>query len=223
MLKRSFDFIVSSIVLIPLLPVFTIIGIMIKRDSPGPVFYRGERVGRYGKPFRIFKFRTMVVDAEQRGGSSTGDDDPRITRIGRVLRKYKIDELPQFINVFLGQMSLVGPRPEVKRFVDMYNDKEKAILTVRPGITDWASIWNSDEGSVLEGSDDPDRAYAELIRPEKIRLQLKYVTERSFLVDLQILFETVLKLFAQSTRSEPGNGEASSAATSSSPRKLSKQ
>jgi lipopolysaccharide/colanic/teichoic acid biosynthesis glycosyltransferase len=194
MLKRLFDFIVSSIVLIPLLPVFAMIGIMIKRDSPGPVFYRGERVGRYGKPFRIFKFRTMVVDAEQRGGFSTGDDDPRITRIGRVLRKYKIDELPQFINVFLGQMSLVGPRPEVKAYTQGLEGMARRILELRPGITDWASIWNADEGAVLKGFDDPDLAYEIIILPIKTELQMRYFAERSFWTDLSILLATLWRL-----------------------------
>lgn len=199
MLKRSFDLFVSTVVLFLLAPLFLIIAILIKKDSRGPVFYRGERVGRYGKMFRIFKFRTMVSNAEKLGGSSTADDDPRITQIGKMLRKYKIDELPQLFNVFLGQMSLVGPRPEVKKFVDMYTSRERAILSVRPGITDWASIWNSDEGSILAGAEDPDKAYMELIRPEKIRLQLKYVENASFVTDLKILLQTVAKLLKQGT------------------------
>lgn len=197
MAKRAFDIIVSGIFLLTFAPFFLIIAILIKKGSEGPVFYRGERVGRYGKMFRIFKFRTMVSNAEKLGGSSTADDDPRITKVGKILRKYKIDELPQFINVFLGQMSLVGPRPEVKKFVDMYTSREQTILSVLPGITDWASIWNSDEGAILAGSEDPDKAYMELIRPEKIRLQLHYVEDRSFLTDLKILFQTVTKLFKQ--------------------------
>jgi len=162
----------------------------IKREDGGPVFYRGVRVGLHGKPFRIFKFRTMVVDAEKLGASSTSDDDPRITRIGKLLRKYKLDELPQLINVLKGDMSFVGPRPEVKKFTDLYNEEEKTILTVRPGITDWASIWNSDEAAVLAGADDADDAYLKLIRPTKVRLQLKYVRERSFWTDLKIIFLT---------------------------------
>ena len=163
----------------------------IKREDHGPVFYRGERVGLHGKPFRIFKFRTMVVDAEKLGASSTSDDDVRITKIGRFLRRYKLDELPQLINVLIGDMSLVGPRPEVKKFTDLYTDEEKMILTIRPGITDWASIWNPDEGAILAGSTDPDRDYLEKIRPEKIRLQLKYVRERSFWTDLRIIILTL--------------------------------
>lgn len=200
MAKRIFDLSVSIISLLILFPLFLIIALLIKHDSMGPVFYRGERAGRHGKVFRIFKFRTMVSNAEKLGGCSTGDDDPRITKVGKVLRKYKIDELPQFFNVFLGQMSLVGPRPEVKKFVEIYSSREKAILSVRPGITDWASIWNSDEGSLLAGAEDPDKTYLELIRPEKIRLQLKYVENRSFWTDLTILVATLEKLFRRGAR-----------------------
>jgi lipopolysaccharide/colanic/teichoic acid biosynthesis glycosyltransferase len=190
-MKRIFD-VISSVTGLILISFFLFaISILIKKDDGGPVFYRGVRVGVGGKPFRIFKFRTMVVDADRKGGPSTADDDPRITRIGRKLRKYKLDELPQLINVFLGDMSLVGPRPEVPHYVKMYTDEEKAILTVRPGITDWASLWNADEGAILAGSLDPDKDYLEKIRPEKIRLQLKYVHERSFWTDSKIIFLTL--------------------------------
>lgn len=189
--KRLFDVVLSVIGVLVLSPAFLVIIYCIKSEDGGPIFYRGERVGLHGKPFRIFKFRTMVVDAEKLGASSTSDDDPRITKIGRFLRKYKLDELPQLINVLLGDMSLVGPRPEVKKFTDLYTEEEKAILTVRPGITDWASIWNPDEGALLAGSKDPDKDYFEKIRPEKIRLQLKYVRERSFLTDIKIIALTL--------------------------------
>jgi lipopolysaccharide/colanic/teichoic acid biosynthesis glycosyltransferase len=162
----------------------------IRREDGGPVFYRGVRVGLQGKPFRILKFRTMVVDAEEIGASSTSDNDPRITRTGKFLRKYKLDGLPQLINVLVGGMSFVGPRPEVMKFADLYNEQEKAILTVRLGITDWASIWNSDEAAVLAGAEDADNAYLKFIRPTKLRLQLKYVRERSFWTDLKIIFLT---------------------------------
>lgn len=160
-------------------------------ENSGPVFYRGERIGLHGKPFRIFKFRTMLVDAEKLGASSTSDDDQRITSFGKFLRKYKLDELPQLINVLIGDMSVVGPRPEVKKFTNLYTNEEKVILCVRPGITDWASIWNPDEGAILAGSTDPDREYLEKIRPEKIRLQLKYVQGRSFWTDIKIIFLTL--------------------------------
>ena len=134
------------------------------------------------------------MDAESRGASSTSDDDSRITRIGKFLRKYKLDELPQLINVLKGDMSIVGPRPEVKKFTDLFSRHEKAILSVRPGITDWASIWNSDEGSVLVGAKDADQAYFELIRPTKIKLQLKYVHESSLITDLKIILLTLLAI-----------------------------
>jgi len=194
MIKRLFDIVGSAGGLILLSPLLLWISWRIKREDNGPVFYRGDRVGLNGRMFRIYKFRSMVVDAEKRGASSTSDDDERITKIGKSLRKYKLDELPQLINVLRGDMSLVGPRPEVKKFVDLYTDEEKAILTVRPGITDWASIWNADEGSVLAGAVDPDKAYEELIRPTKLKLQLKYVRERSIWVDLKIIFLTILAI-----------------------------
>ncbi|MGC8797033.1 sugar transferase [Thermodesulfovibrio sp.] len=197
MLKRAFDIIVSSIGLIFLTPLFLVIAYLIKKEDSGPVFYRGIRVGKYGKPFRIYKFRTMIVDAEKIGGPSTADDDPRITKIGRFLRKYKIDELPQLINVLKGEMSIVGPRPEVPFYVNMFTEEEKKILTVKPGITDWASLWNPDEGAILAGSPDPEKTYMEKIRPTKIKLQLKYVNEHSFLTDLKIIFLTVLTVITK--------------------------
>jgi lipopolysaccharide/colanic/teichoic acid biosynthesis glycosyltransferase len=194
LLKYLFDKILSSLGICTLAPLFLALFILIKSEDGGPVFYRGTRVGKYGRPFRVFKFRTMVVDAEKNGTSSTSDEDPRITRIGKFLRKYKLDELPQLINVLKGDMSIVGPRPEVKKFTELFSEEEKAILTVRPGITDWASIWNSDEGSVLAGAEDPDRAYFELIRPTKIKLQLKYVRESSLITDLKIILLTLLAI-----------------------------
>ena len=194
MVKRLFDFICSVIGLFVLGPFLFLIALRIKKEDGGPVFYRGVRVGLHGKPFRIFKFRTMVVNAEQIGGSSTSDDDQRITKIGRSLRKYKLDELPQLINVLKGEMSLVGPRPEVKHYVDMFTEGEKIILNVKPGITDFASLWNHDEGAILAGSPDPEKTYMEKIRPEKIRLQLKYVRECSFRVDMKIILQTIFKV-----------------------------
>jgi lipopolysaccharide/colanic/teichoic acid biosynthesis glycosyltransferase len=151
-------------------------------------------VGLGGKLFSMLKFRTMVANAESLGGSATAADDPRLTALGKFLRRYKLDELPQLLNVLVGDMSLVGPRPEVKKYVNFFSPEEKAILTVRPGITDWASIWNSNEAAVLEGSQDPEKTYEELIRPTKLTLQLFYVRNHGLLVDLKILFHTVLKL-----------------------------
>jgi len=206
--KRLFDIVFALLGLVLTLPLFAVIALLIKRDSEGPVFYRAPRVGKDGKPFKMLKFRTMVANADKIGGPSTANDDPRITRVGRFLRRYKLDELPQLINVLKGEMSFVGPRPEVQQYVDMYTEEEKAILTVKPGITDWASLWNSDEGAVLAGSPDPEKAYLELIRPTKIKLQLEYVRRRSFLTDLGILLRTVMAVVCRSTSpAVSGEGE----------------
>lgn len=204
-MKRLFDISTSIFGLLAFSPLLIIIAYFIKKGDHGPVFFRGERVGKNGKMFRIYKFRTMVVNADKIGGSSTADDDPRLTNIGKRIRKYKIDELPQLINVLKGEMSFVGPRPEVKHYVKMYTEEEKAILSVRPGITDWASLWNSNEGALLAGQADPERTYLEQIRPEKIRLQLKYVRERSLRTDFKIIMLTLkeLALRKQTARSSP--------------------
>ena len=195
--KRIFDLIFSMIALLILLPAFILISILIKMNDRGPVFYRGVRVGRYGKLFRIYKFRTMIVNAEKVGGPSTPDGDPRITRVGKLLRKYKLDELPQIINVIKGEMSLVGPRPEVPKYVEMFTEEEKRILQVRPGITDWASLWNPDEGAILKNSKDPEKKYVEEIRPKKLKLQLYYVNNRSFFIDIKIIFLTILSVITK--------------------------
>jgi len=194
MSKSTFDVLSSLLGLTLLSPVLVVLAILIKREDGGPVFYRGVRVGRFGRSFKIFKFRTMVLNAEKLGGPSTADDDPRITRVGKFIRKFKLDELPQLINVLKGEMSVVGPRPEVQMYVDMFTEEEKTILSVRPGITDWASIWNPDEGAILAGSTDPEKTYMEKIRPDKIRLQLKYVRERSFWNDLKIITQTIITI-----------------------------
>ncbi|NOZ25646.1 MAG: sugar transferase [Nitrospirae bacterium] len=203
-LKRTFDIITSLFCLMVLSPFMLIVSVSIKLDSPGPVFYRGIRVGRYGRPFRIYKFRTMTADAERTGGPSTASDDPRITRLGAFLRRYKLDELPQLINVLKGEMSIVGPRPEVPMEVETYSREQMRILDVRPGITDWASLTFHDEGEILKGSPDPHEAYREKIKPEKLRLALKYIDERSFLTDMRIIFETILVL--SRTRRGAGDG-----------------
>jgi len=196
MLKRLSDIVFSLFGLILVFLLFLVIAFLIKRESPGPAFYRGERVGKDGRPFRMFKFRTMVVNADKIGGPSTASDDPRLTKIGKFLKKYQLDELPQLINVIKGEMSLVGPRPEVKMYVDMMTDEErKTILSVRPGMTDLASLWDFHEGEILKGSSDPERTYQEKIRPTKIKLQLEYVKNRSFWQDIKIIFKTILKVF----------------------------
>ena len=194
MLKRAFDLVLSAIGLILFSPVLLFVAIWIKLDSKGPVFYRGERTGLHGKPFRIFKFRSMVANADKIGGPSTADTDMRITKSGKFIRNFKLDEIPQFMNVFVGDMSFVGARPEVKRYTDMYTDEEKPILDLRPGITDWASIWNSDEGGILAGHPDPDRGYEELIRPGKLKLQLMYRYSHNLWTDIKILFYTAYRI-----------------------------
>lgn len=162
-------------------------------DSKGPVFYRGLRAGKSGKSFKIFKFRTMVPEAEKIGGPSTSADDSRLTKFGKFLRKHNLDELPQLINVLRGEMSFVGPRPEIISEIETYKEEEKkAILSVKPGITDFASLANIHEEEILKGSADPHQAYREKIKPEKIRLGMKYVKERSFWLDIKIIIKTVL-------------------------------
>jgi len=193
-LKDSIDVIVSFFGLIILVPLYLIIAIIIYSYDHGPIFYCGQRVGLYGKMFRIFKFRTMVVDAEKTGVCSTVAHDPRITPIGWFLRRYKLDELPQLINIIRGEMSFVGPRPEVKKFTDMYSEKEKCILTMKPGLTDYASLWNYNQAELLAGSSDPDKDYCEKIRPTKIKYQLRYYHEMSFLTDVKIIL-CMLKQF----------------------------
>ncbi len=194
MVKRLFDLTVASFGLLATSPLLLFISAWVKIDSKGPVFYRAPRGGRGGKPFLIFKFRSMVTDADQIGGPTTSGDDPRVTRSGRFIRALKLDEISQLINVVRGEMSLVGPRPEIVEKVKLYNEEEKQTLALRPGITDWASIWNSDEGGVLEGAPDPDAVYEEVLRPTKMKLQLYYCQTRSFFGDLKIIFSTLLRI-----------------------------
>lgn len=193
MAKRTIDIVLSSLGLLFLSPVLVVIAVAIAVESGRPVFYRGVRVGRGGKPFRIFKFRSMVQNAEKLGAASTNAADPRVTSVGRFIRRFKLDELPQLINVFKGEMSFVGPRPEVQKFVDLYTPEEKKILTVRPGITDWSSVKFHNEPEIIEASGiaDADEAYALLIRPEKLRLQMKYVAEQSVWTDMKIILSTL--------------------------------
>ena len=191
-MKCLLDIILSFIALMVLSPLFLVMAVLIKLDSKGPVFFRGVRIGRYGKPFKPYKFRTMVADAQKISKIvSTPDDDPRITRVGRFIRRFNLDELPQFINVLKGEMSIVGPRPEVPQYVEMFTEEEKAILTVRPGITDWATVWIKDKGKMFAGSEDPEKVYMETVRPEKLRLQLEYVRNRSVWIDFQIMLRTL--------------------------------
>jgi lipopolysaccharide/colanic/teichoic acid biosynthesis glycosyltransferase len=193
-LKRLFDILSSCAGLVLLSPILLFLSIAIKRHDKGPVLYRGVRVGRGGVLFKMFKFRTMVVNAEQLGGSSTADDDRRITTIGRFMRKYKLDELPQLINILRGEMSFVGPRPQVTWAVELYNTDQMRLLSVRPGITDYASIKFRNEGELLKGSEDPDRDYLAKIAPEKLRLGLEYVDKMSLITDLRIILATAKAL-----------------------------
>ena len=191
MVKRLFDLLASSLGLLLLAPLFLVLAILIRLDSSGPVFFRQERVGRAGKFFRIHKFRTMVTDADRRGSQITVGADPRITRVGRWLRSTKLDELPQLLDVWIGNMSLVGPRPEVPRYVLFYPPETRdLILSVRPGITDWASIEFKDESQVLGRASDPHISYVHEILPVKCKYYLDYVRERSFWGDILIIFAT---------------------------------
>lgn len=191
MAKRIFDLAFSLLGLGVLLPLILLVAVWIKLTSRGPAFYRGVRVGRGGKRFRVLKFRTMEVDAEQLGGPSTSDDDPRITKVGRLLRKYKLDELPQLFNVLKGEMSLVGPRPEVPLEVDRYTPPQRELLSVSPGITDWASIRFRNEGEILRGSPNAHETYREKIQPVKILLGLEYARHHSLWIDLRIILATL--------------------------------
>ena len=189
-MKRLFDVIASGLGLIVLSPLFLILAIWIKCDSKGPVFYRQVRVGRWNKDFRIFKFRSMRVGADKGSLVTIGGHDPRITRSGYFIRKFKLDELPQLINVFIGEMSLVGPRPEVRHYVNYWTPEQMHVLDVRPGITDPASIKFRNENELMEQAEDPEKYYIEVIMQEKIRLYLEYVEKHSFFYDLGLIFKT---------------------------------
>ena len=191
---RFFDFILSLVGLVVLAPIFIILAIWIKIDSKGPVFYKQVRVGQNGIDFGLFKFRSMVVDADKKGLITVGGRDPRITRSGYFIRKYKLDELPQLINVLVGDMSLVGPRPEVRKYVDLYTDEQQKVLSVKPGITDYASIEYMDENEILGKSSDPEKTYIEEIMPEKIKYNMKYIQNKNLFEYFKIILSTVLKI-----------------------------
>lgn len=190
MMKRFFDIVASGCGLLVLLPLFLVIAIWIKLDSKGPVFYRQVRVGRHNKDFRIIKFRSMRVGADKGSLVTIGGRDPRITRSGYFIRKYKLDELPQLINVFIGQMSIVGPRPEVRHYVDYWTKEQLHVLDVRPGITDPASIKFRNENELMEKADNPENYYINVIMQEKIRLYLEYVDIVGFWYDIKLIFKT---------------------------------
>lgn len=191
--KRAFDIFFALLGLILFSPFILFVALLIRFDSSGPVFYRGIRVGLKGKKFKIFKFRTMIENAEKIGGPSTALNDPRMTKIGRFLRKYKLDELPQLINIIIGTMSFVGPRPQVEKYTDMYRKREKIILDVKPGITDYASVKFINLDQILS-DEGVDEKYLREIEPEKNKLRIQYAMKCSFLVDLHILLMTFLQL-----------------------------
>ena len=193
-MKRLFDIVCSLCGLLVISPLLLIVAIWIKLDSPGPVFYRQVRVGRYGKDFHIFKFRSMYVDSDRRGLITVGDHDPRVTRAGYYIRKYKIDELPQLINVLIGDMSFVGPRPEVRKYVNLYTDEQCQVLTLRPGITDAASIKYRDENEILAAQPNPDQYYTDVIMPDKLRHNLEYLHHHSLLGDIRLIVQTFIAL-----------------------------
>lgn len=200
-MKRAFDYLVAAIGLVLLFPLFVVVSILIKVDSSGPVFFRQERIGKGFRPFLIYKFRTMVEDAARRGAAITAGADPRITRVGRFLRETKIDELPQLINVLKGEMSLVGPRPEVAHYVEMFRKDYAEILQLRPGITDLASLKYQSESEWLSRFDRPESAYVKHILPDKIMLAKEYVKRSSMSVDIVLILKTVPKLFGGKVKS----------------------
>ena len=203
--KRLIDILLAVIGLVFIWPILLVCAVAVKLSSPGPVLYLGKRTGRYSIPFKIFKFRSMREDAERTGGTTTGKNDTRITSVGKFLRKYKLDELPQLFNVLRGEMSFVGPRPEVAEYTEMYSVEEQEILSVRPGITDLSSLTFSDLQSHV-GSENPDEAFRRYVLPQKNRLRLKYAREHTILMDFIILMKTVLLVVAKPLKSLTQNG-----------------
>lgn len=195
--KRCFDIFFSLLGILCLLLVFLFVAIAIKCSSKGPVLFKQERVGKNGKHFKIWKFRSMVVDAEAKGRQITTDGDNRITKVGKFIRKTKIDELPQLFNVLSGKMSFVGPRPEVPRYVELYTEEQRKVLSVKPGITDLASIEFRNENDLLKEAEDPDKKYIEEIMPAKLELNLKYIEKAGFFYDIGLIFKTIFKVIKE--------------------------
>jgi len=196
MIKRIFDIIFSGLGLLILSPLFLVVAILIKIDSKGPIFFRQRRVGKNGKIFKIWKFRTMINKGWQKGPLITiSDQDPRITHFGKFLRKYKLDELPQLINVLKGEMSLVGPRPEVPEYVALYTSEQKKVLSVKPGITDFASLKYINENEILSKTDNWEKSYINHIMPNKLNINLEYIKKKSLALDLIIILKTIQKIF----------------------------
>lgn len=196
-MKRLFDIVASSLGLIALSPLFLVLALWIKADSRGPVFYRQTRVGKDNRDFRLYKFRSMRPDADKGSLITIGGRDPRVTRSGYYIRKYKLDEFPQLINVLKGDMSLVGPRPEVRKYVDMYTPQQMKVLSVRPGITSLASIRYRNENEILAAADDPDRCYIEQVMPDKLRIDLEYVGNASLANDIRLILSTFKEIIAK--------------------------
>lgn len=193
-MKKVFDIVFSLVGILVLSPVLVLIGLAVVLDSRGGIFYRQIRVGKNNKDFKLLKFRTMRTGADKQGLLTVGGRDNRITRVGYVLRKYKLDELPQLLNVLIGDMSLVGPRPEVRKYVNMYSDEQLKVLSVKPGITDYASILYSNENEILGSVNNPEEVYVNRIMPDKLTLNLKYIREQGFLTDVKIIFQTIGKI-----------------------------
>lgn len=193
--KRIFDFVFALLLLIILSPIFLILSIAIKIDSPGPVFFRQVRVTQYGKKFRIFKFRTMVIDAEKLGAQVTSDEDPRVTRVGNFIRKIRLDEIPQLINVLFGTMTFVGTRPEVPKYVEQYSEEMLATLLLPAGVTSEASVYFKNEAKLLENSDNIEKTYIEEVLPQKMKYNIQYLKNFNIWHDLKVLFFTIFNIF----------------------------
>jgi lipopolysaccharide/colanic/teichoic acid biosynthesis glycosyltransferase len=194
-MKRIFDIVASCLGLLILLPLFLFLGIWISLESKGGIFYKQIRVGLNGVDFKLWKFRSMVPDADKKGLLTVGGRDPRITRAGYFLRKYKLDELPQLINVLLGDMSLVGPRPEVRKYVDLYSEEQRQVLSVRPGITDYASLEYFEENELLAKSENPEETYIKEVMPAKLHLNQRYIREAGLVTDIRIILKTITRIF----------------------------
>lgn len=195
MVKRSVDLLFSAIGLILLAPLLFILALWVRFDSPGPAFYRQVRVGQGGRDFRLWKFRSMRIGSDAKGLLTVGGRDPRITRSGYYLRKYKLDELPQLFNVLLGEMSLVGPRPEVRKYVELYTPEQQKVLSVKPGITDLASLEYFEESELLGQSANPEQTYIQEVMPAKLKLNQLYIEKQSLITDLRIIFRTIMRIF----------------------------
>lgn len=194
MIKRTFDFLMSMIGILFLSPIFIIISIAIVIDSKGGVFYKQERIGRGRIPFKLLKFRSMQTGSDKKGLLTVGSNDSRVTKTGLFIRKYKLDELPQLFNIFMGDMSFVGPRPEVKKYVDLYTDEQLKVLNVRPGLTDYASLAYFDENELLSKSANPEETYIQQVMPAKLRLNFKYLEKQGFSTDIGLIFRTIKRI-----------------------------